>query len=66
MRLQQRIPLPQRLRLDGMVEIFNLLNHENYGAYTTAESNARYGLPNSNPSVVYKARMVQLGFRATF
>ncbi len=66
MRLQQRIPWLQRVRLDGMVEIFNLLNHENYGAYTTAESNARYGLPNSNPSVVYKARMVQLGFRATF
>jgi hypothetical protein len=65
LRAQQRIP-GIRPRIDLALEVFNLFNHENYGAYTTAESNARYGLPNSHPNVVYRARMVQLGFRTAF
>ena len=37
-----------------MVEVFNLFNHANYGAYTTAESNALYGRPSQNANVAYR------------
>jgi opacity protein-like surface antigen len=65
-RLQRRFSLGARLRIDGMVEAFNLFNHQNYGSYVTAESNRDYGRPVANPNVVYQPRMLQLGFRATF
>jgi hypothetical protein len=65
-RIQQRVPLFARARIDGMIEMFNLFNHANYGAYTTAESNALYGRPSQNANVAYQPRMLQLGFRLTF
>jgi hypothetical protein len=49
-----------------MVDLFNLFNHANYGAYTTAESNRLYGTPAQNANVAYGPRTLQLGFRATF
>jgi hypothetical protein len=66
MRLQRRFGLGGRAGIDGMIEVFNVFNHENYGSYTTAESNARYGLPTANENVAYQPRMAQLGFRLTF
>jgi len=66
LRLQQRIRVGGRVALAGILEAFNLFNHENYGTYETRESNAAYGLPIPNPSLVYQPRMLQLGFRATF
>jgi hypothetical protein len=65
-RIQQRIPIFARARIDGMIEVFNLFNHANYGAYTTAESNALYGRPSQNANVAYQPRMLQLGFRLTY
>jgi hypothetical protein len=66
MRLQKRLELGGRVRLDGMFEVFNLFNHENYGSYTTNESNANYGKPSFNGNVAYQPRMMQLGFRVAF
>ena len=66
LRLQKRFALLGRTRIDGMVEAFNLFNHANYGSYTTAQSNAQYGLPSFNPNVAYQPRMLQLGFRLTY
>jgi hypothetical protein len=66
LRLQQRIRLGSRFTVDGILEAFNLFNHENWGSYETRESNASYGLPIPLPSLVYQPRMMQLGFRATF
>ena len=66
MRLQRRFAFGGRIRLDGILEVFNLFNHENYGSYVTAESNRNYGRPTQNANVVYQPRMFQLGFRATF
>ena len=65
-RVQRRFPLGSRAALTGMVEVFNLLNRENYGVYTIVESNARYGRPVRSTNVAYQPRMIQLGFRATF
>jgi hypothetical protein len=66
MRLQKRLSFGDRVRLDGMFEVFNLLNHANYGSYTTNESNANYGKPSFNGNVAYQPRMMQLGFRVGF
>ena len=66
LRLMKRIPLFGRVGIDGMIEVFNVLNHENYGSYTTAESNLNYGRPTYNPNVAYQPRMMQVGFRLAF
>ena len=66
LRIQRRFALATHASFDGIVEVFNLFNHANYGSYVTAESNARYGTPSSNTNVAYQPRMMQLGFRATF
>jgi hypothetical protein len=66
LRLQQRIKISGKVSLAGILEAYNLFNHENYGTYETRESNASYRLPIPNPSLVYQPRMLQLGFRATF
>ena len=44
MRVQRRFALG-RARLDGIVEVFNVFNHANYGTFTTNESNSRFGQP---------------------
>ena len=66
MRIQKRFRIAGRVTADGMAEVFNLFNHENYGSYTTSQSNANYGLPSFNPNVAFAPRIVQLGFRLAF
>ena len=66
LRIQRRFQLARHAGIDGIVEVFNLFNHANFGSYVTAESNANYGKPSSNTNVAYQPRMLQLGFRATF
>jgi hypothetical protein len=66
LRLQKRFALVGRTGIDGIVEVFNAFNHENYGSYTTVESNQQYGQPSYNPNVAYQPRMAQLGFRFAF
>ena len=66
LRLQQRVPIAGRLRIDGILEVFNVLNHANYGLYTTVESNRLYGQPSQISNVAYAPRMLQLGFRLTY
>jgi hypothetical protein len=65
-RLLRRFGLGGRRSIDGIVESYNLFNHENYGSYTLAESNASYGKPIQNVGLAYQPRMVQLGFRIGF
>jgi hypothetical protein len=66
LRLQQRLRFGGRVALEGLLEVYNLFNHENQGNYETRESNAQYGQPIPSPSLVYQPRMLQLGFRTTF
>ena len=66
MRLQKRFRIGGRVTIDGMVEVFNVFNHENYGSYTTSQSNAAFGQPAFIPNVAYQPRIVQLGFRFAF
>jgi hypothetical protein len=66
LRAQQQLRLFGRTRVDGILEMFNVFNHANYGSYTTQQSNAKYGQPAFNSNVAYTPRLVQLGFRLTF
>ena len=66
MRLQKRFRFGGRVTADGMIEVFNVFNHENYGSYTTLQSNAAFGRPSFNANVAYQPRIVQLGFRLAF
>ena len=66
LRLQQRIPIGSRLRVDGMFELFNVFNHANYGSYTINESNSLYGQPSFNSNIAYWPRVAQLGLRLAF
>ena len=61
-RLSKTFPLGNRLRIEGMVDAFNVFNHENYNSYTLNETNALYG-KGSDGSL---ARRLQMGFRVTF
>jgi hypothetical protein len=66
MRLQRRFRLGRIAAIDGIVEMFNVLNHTNYGSFTLIENNARNGKPADNTNIAYQPRMLQLGFRASF
>ena len=66
MRLQRRFSLGGRRGIDGILEMFNVFNHANFGAYATQESSATYGRPSQETNVAYSPRMFQLGFRLTF
>jgi len=64
-RLQRRFRFG-RVAVDGIAEVFNVFNHENYGAFVTNESNSRYGQPTEVVNTAYQPIMLQLGFRASF
>jgi hypothetical protein len=66
LRFTKRQRIVGRSTIDGMLEVFNVFNHENYGSYTTQQSNAAYGTPAFNSNVAYQPRIVQLGFRLAF
>jgi len=67
MRIQKRINLGGRRNLEGMVEVFNIFNHANYGSYTTTfSSGASYGKPSPNQATAYLPRILQLGVHFTF
>jgi hypothetical protein len=65
-RFQKELSLGGQRHIYGILEVFNLFNHANYGSYTTNESNANYGKPSANDQLAYQPRMLQLGFRTTF
>jgi hypothetical protein len=66
MRLQRGFPLGGAKRVEGIVEMFNVFNHRNFGSYTTVETNPLYGQPVQNTNVAYQPRMMQLGVRFVF
>lgn len=65
-RLKRRFGLVGRTTLDGMVDVFNMFNHANYGGYVTQQSARNYGQPTRDPNVAYQPRMLQFGVRLAF
>jgi hypothetical protein len=67
MRLQKRISLGGKRNIDGMIEVFNIFNHANYGSYTTTlSSGVNYGTPSFNAATAYQPRILQLGFHMAY
>jgi hypothetical protein len=66
LRIQRHFRLAARAGVDGLLEVFNLFNHANYGSYVLLESNRNYGQPSFNSNIAYQPRMLQLGFRFAF
>jgi hypothetical protein len=65
--LRKKVNLGGRRTLEGILDVFNLFNHENIGSYTTTFSNAAiYGKPSFNQSTAYAARSLQLGVHLGF
>ena len=63
--LQKRVRAGH-VTLDGMFEVFNLFDHQNFGSYVTNRSSTLFGQPSFNANVAYQPRMMQLGFRIGF
>jgi hypothetical protein len=59
-RLQQRVPLPGRVSIEGIAEVFNVFNRPNY-VIDVQESSGTYLKPASG-----QYRTAQVGFRLTF
>ena len=66
LRVQRRFPLAGRAGIDGILELFNVFNHANFGKYTLNEVSKTYGQPEQNVNLSYAPRMLQLGFRLMF
>jgi hypothetical protein len=65
-RLTKTFTLKDRVRFIPMVEAFNLLNHSNFGSYSTSINVASYGTPVQNTDLAYAARMLQFAGRIEF
>jgi hypothetical protein len=50
----------------GTAEVFNLLNHANYGGYNVVEGRANYRQPTRHLGTMYMPRSGQLGVRLSF
>jgi hypothetical protein len=55
-----------RVKVDGMLEMFNVFNHSNLTTYTTNLTSAKYGQPSGDTNIDYQPRMLQLGFRVEY
>jgi hypothetical protein len=66
MRLTKVFTLKERFRFIPMIEAFNLLNHANFGSYTTGVNLSNYGTPTQNSDLAYAARMLQFAGRFEF
>ncbi len=60
------ITLHNKYRLTLQVEAFNLLNHSNYGTYTTYIESPSFGQPADNTSLSYSPRMLQFSAHLHF
>ena len=67
MRLQRRISLGGRATIDGILEVFNVFDHSNFGDYEVREVRSNFGKPLQPRDIIaYGPRVVQLGFRLRF
>src|SRR5262245_35527717 len=55
-----------RLELQGIAEVFNVFNHDNFGSYNGVVSSPQFGAPLQNLGNTYRPRTGQLAFRASF
>jgi hypothetical protein len=56
----------QHVTLQGMVDLFNVLNIRNASGYTTNVFSRTYLQPSSSTNLFYQPRQVQFGFRISY
>jgi hypothetical protein len=66
LRLSKDLNLPHGVKVTGIAEVFNLFNHENYGAYNGQVNSTTFGAPRQNLLNAYQPRVMQLAFRVGF
>ena len=66
LRLSKTFPLAGRLRLQGIVEAFNVLNTKNLTNYNGIVTASTYLQPASSTDVFYQPRQLQFAFRVTY
>ena len=68
LRMMKRFDILGRVQIDGIFEMFNVFNHENFGGYTTQETSPNYGNPvqDRNNNTAFWPRALQLGVRMVF
>ncbi len=65
-RLSKTFVLKERFRFIGIYEVFNVLNHSNFGSYATSIVTATFSNPAQNTNLEYEPRMMQLAGRFEF
>jgi hypothetical protein len=65
-RFSKDVNLPGGIKLTGIAEVFNLTNHENYGAYNGQLNSTTFGQPRQNLNNAYQSRVMQLAFKVSF
>lgn len=66
LRLSKDVELGRGMKLTGIAEVFNILNHKNYGAYNAQVNSATFGAPRQNLLNAYQPRVVQLAAKLSF
>ena len=54
------------VNIQAVAEVFNLLNHENFGSYNAVVSSATFGAPQQNIGNAYRPRTGQFALRLSF
>jgi hypothetical protein len=65
-RFTKELRMGRTVRLSAMAEVFNLLNHDNFGSYNGQVDSTTFGQPRQNTGNGYVPRSGQLGFRLAF
>jgi hypothetical protein len=60
------VKLSGDLKLTGILEGFNVLNHANYGAYNAVVNTTTFGQPRQNTANTYLPRVLQLALKLSF
>ena len=64
--LQKTFTIHEKYKVSLVGEGFNILNHPNYGSYTTDITSSAFGVPAQNTSLSYAPREFQLASRLDF
>jgi hypothetical protein len=66
LRLQKDFTLFERVHVIPMVEVFNLFNHSNFGAFQSTVNLPGFGSPQQNSADSYVPREFQFAFRVVY
>lgn len=66
LRASKDLVLPGGVKVTGIAEVFNVFNHENYGAYNAQLNSTTFGDPRQNLLNAYQPRVAQLAFKVSF